>query len=263
MYLQFFEKNVKSQFGEDGVIEEIFKRIGVSNKFCIEFGAWDGMHLSNIWNLWHNNDWNALLIESDSEKYKELIITIQDFPKVKPLLAFIRPDGENSLDSILQELDFPNIFDLLSIDIDGNDFYIFKGLNKHTPRVLLIEYNPTIPPSLEVVQKEGEYFGSSALSILNLAHNKGYKLAHMTDTNMILIHESEFDKMGFEEPPLEHFFVNKHLTYLISSYDGQSYLFGPATYSNFKASVETTSHPDIISDNNNLQKVIVYKTKHS
>jgi len=263
MYLQPFEKNIKSQFGEDGVIAEIFKRIGVSNKFCVEFGAWDGVHLSNVWNLWHNSNWNALLVEGDSQKYKELITSIQDFPKVKSLLAYIMDEGENSLDTILQKQVFPNIFDLLSIDIDGNDFYIFKGLNKFTPRVVLVEYNPTIPPMLEAVQKPGEYFGSSALSILKLAHNKGYKLAHMTDTNMILIHESAYDKIGFEEPSLEQFFVNKHLTYLISSYDGQSYLSGPATYSNLQTSVETTSHPDVISGNANLQKVIVYKLKHS
>ncbi len=70
--LKQFEKNVKSQFGEDGVIMEIFNRIGHGNKFCVEFGAWDGEYLSNSYNLFNNNGWHALLIEADAEKCSQM-----------------------------------------------------------------------------------------------------------------------------------------------------------------------------------------------
>ena len=62
MSLRKFEYNVKSQNGEDGVIEEIFNRIGTKNNICVEFGAWDGIQLSNTFNLWNNREWNAVLI---------------------------------------------------------------------------------------------------------------------------------------------------------------------------------------------------------
>jgi len=52
--LAYYKKNVTSQWGEDGIIEEIFRRIGMGGKFCIEIGAWNGKYLSNTWNLWHN-----------------------------------------------------------------------------------------------------------------------------------------------------------------------------------------------------------------
>lgn len=259
MSLKLFEKNIQSQFGEDGVIEEIFKRIGTTNKVCVEFGAWDGIHLSNAWNLWHNEGWQVLLIEGDKTKYELLVSNTKDFKNVHPFLAYVTPEGENSLDAIFKKLKYPKDIDMLSIDIDGDDYYIFENLKQFTPRLILVEYNPTIPPEIEIKQEKGEYFGSSALSLLNLSHAKGYKLAHMTDTNMFFVIESEFIKLGFDEPLLSNFFINKHLTYLISSYDGKTFLAGPATYSQFEKVDSSIKYPQIISSNKSINKVVVYK----
>ena len=259
MSLKSFEKNIQSQFGEDGVIEEIFNRIGTTNKICVEFGAWDGIHLSNAWNLWHNKEWEALLIEGDKEKHELLVTNTKDFENVQPYLAYVTSEGDNSLDSILKKVNFPINLDLLSIDIDGDDYYIFESLLKFKPRLILVEYNPTIPPEIEIIQKRGEYFGASALSLLNLSHVKGYKLAHMTDTNLLLVIESEFEKLGFEEPDLSSLFIDRHLTYLVSSYDGKTFLVGPATYSQFEKVDNKISYPQIISNNKAINKVVVFK----
>ena len=67
-----FARNSKSQCGEDGLLFEIFKRIGVKHKWCCEFGAWDGEHLSNSW-LWINKArWSAVLLEMEPDTYLEL-----------------------------------------------------------------------------------------------------------------------------------------------------------------------------------------------
>ena len=78
---EIYKKNIFSQYGEDGIIEEIFKRLeGVSDKQCCEFGAWDGKFLSNTCNLITNHNYEAVLIEADEKKFNELNINI---PKKK------------------------------------------------------------------------------------------------------------------------------------------------------------------------------------
>jgi hypothetical protein len=225
-----FRKTVTSQWGDDGIIEEIFKRIGVENKFCVEFGAWDGKYLSNVWDLWHNNGWSAILIEGEAERAKALQKSTQDFEKVKPYNAFVSPQGENSLDQILTKLKAPTNLDFLSVDIDGDDYYVFESLTKFTPRVVAIEYNPTIPPEMDLVQAQGEYFGASALAVVNLAKKKGYGLVCCTETNCFFVLKSEYPKLEISEPTLDQVFPRDHLTYVITSQDGRAFLSRKPTY---------------------------------
>jgi hypothetical protein len=257
MSFKSFEKNIQSQFGEDGVIEEIFKRIGCANKICVEFGSWDGTHLSNTWNLWNRQDWIALLIEGDAKKYKALLNTTRGFENVHTFNAYVSASGNHSLESILEKFKFPHTIDLLSMDIDGDEYYLFNSLTKYLPRVVITEYNPTIPPDREIVQAQGEYFGSSALSLLKLGHSKGYKLAHITTTNIFFVHQTIFDKLSIDEPSLEDVFIKNNLTYLISSYDGQTFLAGNAAYTQFEAMPPETSLPGINTKSTDIRKVVV------
>ncbi len=224
MTLKGFEKNIQSQFGEDGVIEEIFNRIGTKNKICVEFGAWDGIQFSNTWNLWYNKDWQALLIEGDSKKCETLIENTKAFNKVTPLNLFVSFEGENSLDIIFEKHILPKDIDCLSIDIDSDDYYVFESLKNFRPRLILVEYNPTIPPYLEVIQKKGEYFGCSALALLNLAKSKDYKLVHMTNTNMFFVSKEEFVKLNIQEIDINKIFPIENLTYVITAFDGRALL---------------------------------------
>jgi hypothetical protein len=72
-YLKYV-KNYLTQFGDDGIIEQIIKELNVEteDKICVEFGAWDGVYLSNVYNLWKNNGFKSILIEGDNSKYNEL-----------------------------------------------------------------------------------------------------------------------------------------------------------------------------------------------
>ena len=133
--LSGYAKNIVSQFGEDGIIEELFNRIGTSQKICVEFGAWDGMHLSNTWNLWHNHEWSALLIEGHKDRFETLQSNVAAFNKVNAVNTYIALDGPTSLERVLDNYAVPKDFDLLSIDIDGDDYHVFKSITGFMPRV--------------------------------------------------------------------------------------------------------------------------------
>jgi hypothetical protein len=234
MTFKKFEKNIQSQFGEDGVIEEIFKRIGYENKICVEFGAWDGVHLSNTWNLWHNEDWTAYLIEGDPVKAQALERSIKDFPKVKAINAYVTPEGKSCLDNILKEYNLPENFDLLSIDIDGDDYYILKHLKTFRPKVIIIEFNPTVPPHIEMVQEMGEYMGASALSIIKLGESKGYRAIHITEVNVLFVTNELYASGNFQEINLEDEFIRSHLNYVLTTFDGIPFLSSNLHYGSLK-----------------------------
>jgi len=228
--LKEYAKNVTSQFGEDGILLEIFSRLGVQLGRCIEFGAWDGKHYSNTWNLWHNLNWEALLIEGDKSRFTVLEDSTAKRKNVTVLNAFVAEAGPNALEALIEEVGFGLNVDLLSIDIDGNDYHVFESLVRCAPRVVIIEYNPTIPPDIDFVQPIGHHLGASALAIFRLAQSKHYKVVCITDSNCILVHENEFSKLSVSEANVVNDFPRKYLSYLISGYEGDCYLTSPVTY---------------------------------
>jgi hypothetical protein len=232
--LRGYENNITSQFGEDGLIEEIFIRIGIENRTCVEFGAWDGIYLSNTWNLWHEKGWKAILIEGDEYKAKLLRNNVTAFPEVKVHRAYISDEGDNSLDQALKYLNVPNTIDLISIDVDGNEYHILKAMKEYKPRLIVVEFNPTIPHYIEYVCGKDSRIGSSALSLYLLAKKMGYHLIACTQTNLFLITTTDFKKMGMEEPSLADIMPSDNLTYIISSYDGEMFLNREPQYASLK-----------------------------
>jgi len=253
-----FRQTITSQWGEDGIIAEIFRQIGTQNKTCVEFGAWDGKYLSNTWDLWHNKGWSSVLIEGDNKRIADLKKNLQDFEQVVAVNKFVTPEGDNSLDNILTRLSLPQNFDLLSMDVDGDDYYIFESLEEFHPRVVIIEYNPTIPPELDIVQAQGEHFGASAWALVKLAVKKDYSLVYCTETNCFFVINTELHKLGEQATNLQEVFPTNHLTYIISSQDGCTFLSRQPTYVPFfrKARLSTwirallgkrLTHPKLIS----------------
>jgi len=136
--LNNFYKNVYSQRGEDGIIEEICKRIGLQTGYCMEFGAGDGMSLSNTKNL-INKGWSAFMVESSTPLYNICVKRYQDNPKVICLNAAVDCDN-NSVDKLIDTYFMrPNI---LSIDIDGNDYEVLYSINMFFPDLIIVECNP-------------------------------------------------------------------------------------------------------------------------
>lgn len=226
-----YAKNITSQYGEDGIIEEIFRRIGTANKICVEFGAWDGKYLSNTWNLWYNLGWQGVLIEGDKKKFNELKNRYGSNNNLKLINAYVGLSEDNLLDNLLAKIEVPSEFDLLSIDIDGDEYHVFNSLNNYHPRVVIIEHNPTIPPEISIVQSPGEYFGASALALQKLFLTKNYTLIACTQTNSFFVKKSEFIKLNIVQPKLENIFPKDNFTYVISSYSGKTFLSQNPVYS--------------------------------
>jgi hypothetical protein len=216
--LSDYARNEYSQFGEDGIIEQIFKILGISSKVCVEFGAWDGFYLSNTANLW-TNGWKAILIEADKTKYKELVKNVKEY-NCRCINAFVGYEGSNTLENILKRQGISDDIDLLSIDVDGDDYYILESLEGLQPRLIVCEFNPTIPSHMELIPEKGNYFGCSALSLVKLAETKGYRLVAVSDGNCFFVRVEDFHKFAAYETNLESIMTKKHLTYLITGFDG-------------------------------------------
>ena len=190
--------NVYSQHGEDGIIDCIRSLIGKENLNykCCEFGAWDGVHFSNTFNLIKNKSYDAILIESNKKKFKQLRqnIPAKNIIKLNQKVGF---EKSSNLDFILREHGYPIDIDFVSIDIDGNDYHIFDDLKEFIPKIICIEYNTTMSNSLLFVQKKDQNIshGSSIRSLVNLALKKKYHLVTCTPTNVFFIHENYKQKV--------------------------------------------------------------------
>jgi methyltransferase FkbM-like protein len=237
--LASFARNITSQNGEDGMLDEIFRRIGEGNGWCLEVGAWDGEHFSNTCAFWRDRGWSAALVECNDESFAGLKEKTRAFPKVHAFHRRLTISGPNSLEAILQEAGAPQDIDLVSIDVDGNDYHIFGSLQKFVPRVVVLEHNPTIPPEVEVVQKPDApraRFGASAGALVDLARRKGYGLAASTWCNCIFVREEEFPRLAFAPIDITQTFSRERLVYLMNCYNGKLFLNQPPVYSGIKRS---------------------------
>ena len=147
--LERYGYKVYSQNDEDGILAEIFRRVGTTNRVFVEFGIQNGLE-SNCHNL-IMKDWTGLWIEGDDRYYKAAA-THFSYPvekgRLKLLKAFVTAENINSL---LSGAGITGEIDLLSIDIDGNDYHVFKAITVINPRVLVIEYNAKMDPETEWV----------------------------------------------------------------------------------------------------------------
>jgi len=179
--LNTFEQKVFSQYGEDGIIQEIFRRIGVTNQTFIEFGVGNGLE-NNTLNLLMQ-DWLGLWIEGDSSHAANIRNHFSDELSSKQLHFiedFITPENIEELFAAAQMPEEP---DLLSIDIDGNDYYVWEAINRYKPRVVVCEYNAIFPPPqrwrmarAHQMVPISSHFGASLASLTALAERKDYKL---------------------------------------------------------------------------------------
>jgi hypothetical protein len=211
--------DVYSQGGEDGIVERIFAIIGTTAKVCVEFGAWDGFYLSNTANLWAKQGWQGILIELDPARFQQLVENTNRH-HCRCVKAKVESVGENTLENILKREAVAGPIDLLSIDVDGDDYYILQSLGELKPRVIICEYNPTIPPLMDLVAEPGNYFGCSPLSLVKLAEQKGYQLVAVTVCNCLFVREEDFFRFADYETSLPLIAPTQHLTYLISGYAG-------------------------------------------
>jgi len=183
-----YRKNVYSQCGEDGIIEYLLGLANIDNGYFVEFGAWDGKHLSNC-ALLADKGWQGCFIEGDSVRYMDLVRNYPAGKGVALLNAYVGITGENSLDTMLDRVQAPKEITVLSIDIDGNDYHVWDALKRYTPVLSVVEFNPTIPANIGFVQNYdiSLNFGNSLAALNELAEQKGYALVAATDWNVFFM----------------------------------------------------------------------------
>jgi len=204
-----YRKNVYSQNGEDGIIEELLKRLNINNGWVCEFGAWDGIHLSNTFNLVKKN-FNAVFIEGDKNKYNDLLETVKKYQNIIPINSFVDyNNNENSLDNILNRTNIPIDFDILSIDIDSYDYHVWESLKIYKPKLVIIEINSGVKVNNDKhIHLPGKYQGTGFNPTYDLGLEKGYKFVLHTG-NMFFIRSDLFDKLNISyNSPLENFMTD-------------------------------------------------------
>ncbi len=228
-WLNEFARKVTSQSGEDGIIEKILEVININNKWCVEFGSWDGKKLSNTFNLIDTKDYSAVMIESNPARYKDLLKTFEGNKKVTCINTLVGFEKDNCLDTILKNTEIPVDFDLLSIDVDGSDYHIWEAVKSYNPKVVVIEFNSTIPSSVEFVQPRDMTItqGSSILSITKLAKAKGYELVATASANAFFVHANYFDLFGIKDNSIDEIWKDQSaITHIFCGYDGTVFLRG-------------------------------------
>ena len=182
--LEEAEFQVYSQFGEDGIIQWLIHNVEIENKTFIEFGVEDYSE-SNTRFLLMNNNWTGFVMDGSEENIKRLK-NWKYFWKydLAAKAAFITKENINEL---ITEAGYSGDIGILSIDLDGNDYWILNSITCVTPRILICEYNNiwggadkkvSIPYDKQFVRTKAHYsnlyWGGSIAAFRDWAEKKGY-----------------------------------------------------------------------------------------
>ena len=267
--LNKFSNKIYSQFGEDGILTEILKRLDKKNhdNWCVEFGARDGVSDSNTLNLIKNHNYKAVLIEGDKKYYKKLC---QNFPQneITKINKFINFTGENNLDNTLKNTKIPKNFDFLSIDIDGCDYYIFESLTEFRPKIICIEFNHLIPNSVEFIQNKDFSIkqGCSAKSLIQLGKIKNYEVVASSHCNLFFVDKSYFEFILKETISIDDLIDDSEIkNFIFCGYDGSFHTTKPLRLGWHKIDIDNEKIQPLPSyircfpdDYNLFQKIIFY-----
>ena len=178
------EFRVSSQWGEDGIIDWLTENIPVTNATFVEFGV-ENYQEANTRFLLQNRNWRGLVMDGNADYMasvrQEEIYWRYDIQAVPALIT------KDNINTLLTENGITGDIGLLSIDIDGNDYWVLDAMTTISPRILVCEYNPilgdrhaiTVPyaPDFDrlTAHQCGLYFGASIKAIRELAAQKGYE----------------------------------------------------------------------------------------
>lgn len=181
--------------GEAAIVQRIVAAIGTTNRYAVEVGARDGMGQSTTYRLRVDHGWTCLLLDAR--------------PKA-PIVHRVFLTAENIGPTFVRH-GVPAAFDLLSIDVDGNDFHLWRALSAYRPRVVVVEYNSSFGPDESVVMPydpahvwdKTEYYGASAAALVKLGRTRGYTLVDVTPrVNLFFMVDEALPDSGLVPCPL-------------------------------------------------------------
>lgn len=176
------EAQVFSQGGEDGILSEIFRRIGTTDRVFVEIGTGDTLENNTIYPL--SLGWSGFWIDGGDDAAwmarHHFAIPIRE-GRLRFTQALV--SAEN-ITGLLRGMNVPTEFDLLSLDIDRNTFWVWAALGQYKPRAVIMEYNPLWPPDVDwkvrydpnLPWNETAYFGASLKAMELLGQKLGYVL---------------------------------------------------------------------------------------
>ncbi|MGX5173623.1 hypothetical protein ACUR5C_06315 [Aliikangiella sp. IMCC44653] len=219
---------VYSQHEEDGILSYLFAKIGTTNKTCVELCAGNGME-SNTANLLINFHWNGLLIDGNKTNTKkaELFYRLHENTCIYPPKIINTWVTKDNINTIIKSNKIEGVIDLLSLDIDGNDYHIMKAINTITARVIVLEFNHLLGPkaSLTIPYNEkfvaefsadgADYSGASLAAFIKLLNKKNYAFigTNRFATNAFFVLKSELNHEVCEEKDIEKYFTHPRAIY--------------------------------------------------
>jgi len=241
-----------SQTEEEGIISDLVAKLPGIPKACIEVGATDGLWLSNTAHLWKDLGWKAVLIESDDRNFINLVNNTKGY-QCMCYHRRVDPTGENSIDDLVERGGY--LFTggeraevgVLSIDIDGDDYHVFENL-KMQPWIILVEFNATIPPKVDIVSPVGSRLGCSARALGRMAAERGYVVWDISGSNVVLVKqtlipwmtvaarynlaegEASLGLLNVNRKAVEYRFQDHSLSYLVQDYDGNWAIYRPPIF---------------------------------
>ena len=209
--LRTSELRLFSQNGEDGIIHAIINAISPKEAFFVEFGIGDGWSC-NTRMLAEVYDWAGLYFEVNEEDYTLAQERYNNSTKVTVANEAIT---RKNINRIFKKYNVPKNLGLLSIDIDGQDYWVWKALsNEYRPDIIIMEYNSNHGLKQAIVEKKdlnqnlplSSTWGASLKAITKLGKSKGYTLIHteMAGVNAFLIKEELLAKTGINFIGIKH-----------------------------------------------------------
>lgn len=197
-YLEAYGFKVYSQNDEDGILSEIFNRIGTKSRQFVEFGVEDGLESNTHYLIMQG--WTGLWIQGsrrDCRKIENIFRPVLQSGQLTLRNEFVTCENINQ---IISDCGISGEIDLLSIDIDGNDYHVMKAIDVIDPRVIVVEYNAKFPPECDWIMPYNpshlwdgsERHGASLKAFERLGKEKGYQLVgtNLNGTNAFFVKKS-------------------------------------------------------------------------
>ena len=216
------EFKVFSQWGEDVIIQYLINKLPIANKIFIEFGVEDYLE-SNTRFLLENNNWSGLILDG-SIRHIEKIKNSALYWKYDLLArnVFITKGNiDGIIDEYIENSGFNKEIGVLSIDVDGNDYHVWKAIKSIDPVIVICEYNSlfgnkyklTVPYDDAFVRSSKHYsnlyFGASIGAICQLAKAKGYEYIGCTNAG----NDAFFVKKDYAERYIKELITTPHETF--------------------------------------------------
>jgi hypothetical protein len=195
--LNHYELQMYSQNGEDGILAEIFRRVGATDRYFVEFGVENGLETNTTYLL--HAGWRGLWVDGNAEALRSARGLFGRFVEAGALRvqhAFVTAENAAAL---LHSAAVPATFDLLSVDIDRNTWHLWHALAEFRPRVVVAEYNASVPPCDDwVIEYDparswngSVQYGASLKAFERLGRDRGYALVgcNLAGVNAFFVRE--------------------------------------------------------------------------